>query len=361
MNFHQVSLKRNATYSWAVIILLALFEGSALMGIHMGHWSLWGTCMAVSAISIVSIWLYASRKWKLFTTANLILTKLLNNAIAPTTLGIVYLLLFIIHMGWLTDAAISLFLPVNKPQDVIFAMMVCCVGIAVLVCFFPKGKTEKNDDATKVFVTGVSAIGNTPEDYDSLNLIPLVRILQLAEENDRKCKLLILLSDSFEKNERTGEVLSKVMGLVNAGKCSSLDGCATILDKLEMVIREIVRREFPGRPWLNAKLEVEFTSACNYNGDFETSFKILTPRVNELDDVDHLLYFNCTPGTSTIGSLLTLLAIDGDRRLYYYNQEKMPSGLTEEQKLKFRESMLKPVDKTKIPLYNLLSQAMEKF
>ena len=59
--------------------------------------------------------------------------------------------------------------------------------------------------------------------------------------------------------------------------------------------------------------------------------------------------------------VMTLLAIDGDRELYYYSQEEMPAGMTCFDKLAFKEKLLRPVDKNKIPLYNLLSQALDKF
>ena len=62
-----------------------------------------------------------------------------------------------------------------------------------------------------------------------------------------------------------------------------------------------------------------------------------------------------------------LLAIDGDRKLYYYSQQRpkpMPDSekngkdrlLLEDQ---FKRSLLHPVKKERIPLSNILSQALE--
>ena len=56
-----------------------------------------------------------------------------------------------------------------------------------------------------------------------------------------------------------------------------------------------------------------------------------------------------TPGTATMSSVMSLIAIDGDRRLFYYSQDK---------KLPI-ELRLKEVYKKEIPLENLLSQALE--
>ena len=68
------------------------------------------------------------------------------------------------------------------------------------------------------------------------------------------------------------------------------------------------------------------------------------------DDSGHQLIFNLTPGTGIVGALMTLLAIDGDRSLFYYSQDKsLPDTLR-----------IKEVDKSKIPLESLLSQALER-
>ena len=133
------------------------------------------------------------------------------------------------------------------------------------------------------------------------------------------------------------------------------------MKQVEILIRALVYTEFPDRPWMNGHLKIEFTKACDYNKDFEGCFAELDNTVSPLDDENHQLYFNCTPGTSTVGSVMTLLAIDGDRELYYYSQEEMPVGMTPLEKLDFKKELLKPVDKNKIPLYNLLSQALDKF
>ena len=71
--------------------------------------------------------------------------------------------------------------------------------------------------------------------------------------------------------------------------------------------------------------------------------------VRENDNDSNVLFFNLTPGTGVVGSLMTLMAIDGDRSLYYFSQD---SRLQEDKRLKV-------VDKSQIPLKNLLSQALE--
>lgn len=48
---------------------------------------------------------------------------------------------------------------------------------------------------------------------------------------------------------------------------------------------------------------------------------------------------------------MTLLAIDGDRKLYYHEQGSKATDIAKR---------IKQVDKSKLPIQNLLSEALEK-
>lgn len=349
-------------YSKIILFLVVLGELFALTGLRTENWNVWLPWTLLAVFVAYVIWLLSRFAQHRFNMKSLILTKLLANAITPRPLGIWYLLFFVVHIGWLTNAMMSLFTPTDGLSDVVIAIAVCIAGMIAIICFFPEGNIQKNPYPIKVFVSGISFIGSAPATYDKLNLIPLVRILQSVEESDKPCKMVILLSDAFKDgNVKTAEMLRNVMEKVNDQRCNDLDQCITIRQKLEMLIREVAKREFVDRPWLDEKLSIEFTSPCNYNVNFESAFKILEPIVTEMDDENHQLYLNCTPGTSTIGALMTLLAIDGDRKLFYYSQEDVSADLPETEKLALRDNLIKEIDKTKIPLYSLLSQALDKF
>ena len=319
-----------------------------------------------------------------FSIKSVILTKLLANAISPRRLGTIYLLLFVIHIGWLTNAAMSLYTPAEDLCDVLIAMGTCIVGMIALIIFFPIGTIPKNKRRSKVFVSGISFISVPREGYDKLNLIPLVRILQLMEKDDKLCQLIILKTNVLiEYDERDTkafdiqtETFSEVMQLIISDEIISMEGISfdfhkaaeqlksskDVNEQVSLLIRAVAAREFPDRPWLNSLLSIEFTKkSCDYNKDFEGCFSELDKKVTPLDDENHQLYFNCTPGTSTVGSVMTLFSIDGDRELYFYSQEEMKSDMTESEKVAFRSTLIRPVDKNKIPLYNLLSQALERF
>ena len=376
-------------YSWLILLLLVFGEAFVLWGLRSKEWLYSGPGVFV-AIAIGFILAYMGRKANhSFSIKSVILTKLLANAISPQRLGTIYLLLFVIHIGWLTNAAMSLFTPTQDLCDVVIAMGTCIAGMIALIFFFPIGTVQKNKGLSKVFVSGMSFISVPKEGYDKLNLIPLVRILQLMEKDDKPCQLIILKTNAlkeYDKKNATAfdlqtETFCKVMQLImpdeiqesqiSKGEESLFDFCKAaeqlknskdVNEQVCLLIRAVAAREFPDRPWLNSLLSIKFTKeSCDYNKDFEGCFSELEKEVSPKDDENHQLYFNCTPGTSTVGSVMTLFSIDGDRELYFYSQEEMKPNMTEAEKIAFRSTLMRRVDKNKIPLYNLLSQALERF
>ena len=76
----------------------------------------------------------------------------------------------------------------------------------------------------------------------------------------------------------------------------------------------------------------------------------LEPVDPENDDPNHILCFNLTPGTSAVGGLMTLMAIDPKRELYYYSQDENIAD---------KKRMIK-IDKDYESLKNQFSKTLEK-
>ncbi len=267
-----------------------------------------------------------------------IFTKLLSNAVVPRWLGVWYLLLFVMHFSWATDGAIG---AITSPTpEAWWQFGIGTVGLIILLIFFPEGRSMKDESPCKVFVSGMSKLSVPKEDgYRQLNLRPLVRILQVVRDEEApSCEMLILKSD---QNTDPGPVL-EFLG-VDAKSTAAMPHD----EKLKLLIRTVAKREFPGKKWID-ELEINFTRACNYD-DFPQCSGVLMPLIKGLDDSKHRLYFNLTPGTVVVSSLMTLLAIDANRELYYYNQK---DGISDEDRLA-------RVEKSQIPLRNLLTQALE--
>lgn len=366
-------LRRNRFYSSTALILVLLFE-LLMIGALQFEKQILGALSIIVFCLLPVLFLLGRFMGQSFRFASPIVTKLLANAVTPSFLGTLYLFLFVVHIGWLTNAVLGWYTAEgDEACRVWLSTSVCFLGILFLVLFFPKGTEQKVNEPQRVFISGISAIP-TKEDilnnmtYDSLNLLPLVRILQLAKYDSVVPRIVVLQTDVFKDTKSYDNAFRHVLGLINQEACPLFDNCSSVNEKLELLIREAAKREFPELAEIKQpemvsfidKISIEFTEACNYSRNFEKAYSVLEEKTKGLDDIHHSLYFNLTPGTGIIGSLMTLMAIDGDRHLYYYSQEKMPPLDSEEEKRKFRESMVLPVDKSKVPLQALLSQALEK-
>lgn len=345
-------LKNRDFYSRGALLLTLIGEGCALVGIqgYCGRW-LYGTLLAL--VLVVFLWLLARCYGVRFGIKSVILTKLLANAITPRWLGVSYLFFFVVHLGWLTNAAMSLFTPSDSLDD-IYATLICIGGMFFLILFFPDGRDVKDKGAKEIIVSAMSLI-SVPRsgNYADLNLRPLVRIFQERQMNH--CELLILRSDY---NKMTDEGLSKsiydVMEFLfnytheEASLVTSLLNGKNILQQMETLIKKVAQIEFPERKEEIEQLTIDWTEPCDYNV-FKSCHDSLSKKIKEKDDKNHRFICYVSPGTALVGALITLMAIDGNRELYYYSQEK---DIDDSKRL-----ML--VNKNEIPLKNLLSQALD--
>ena len=388
---------------WKLVLVAELF---ALFGIRGNSyiWGLWTFLgIIVTILLIFYLWKKGRQTGGEFRIKSIILTKLLANAIAPNRLGTIYLLLFVIHIGWLTNAAMSLFIDSNL-QKVILTIIVCIVGTAILIAFFPSQKQKDRTSIQKVVVSGISSLDPKflTTDLDMFNIVPFVRMFQSVSAN----KIVIVMSDYFVKEGYisptiiikkdsypqlytdienclksntlktkltpsqmylsrfkfyTGEESIKIDGKNEKSKLfllklGTIEGktrnIKDIKSDLIQVIKETARLQFYDNKEVLATIgacDIEFTDFIADYNNFQSSFNQIVGMVQELDKDNIELYFNMTPGTATMSSVMSLIAIDGDRRLFYYSQDK---------KLPI-ELRLKEVYKKEIPLENLLSQALE--
>lgn len=344
-------------YSWYALAILLLAEIVVIIFLQKGLHLYWVLTLLFTLIVLLFIRKLSHQSLKIRST---IVSKLLANAISPTPLGTTYLLVFVLHIGWFSNAIHGLFSTGGEEFCyVLISVAVSIFGLVFIFLFFPDGRPMKDAGCGQVFFTGISSINANTQQYDGLNLIPLVRILQLLNDSSRVSRMVILLTDAFKNDEKTSAQLKHAMTLVKPEAADIMEKLPTVQDKLEMLIREVAKREFPDKAGQIEGMTVEFTQPCSYFENFEFAFNAIEKRVKELDNAQHQLYFNLTPGTGIIGSLMTLMAIDGDRELYYYSQEKMPNEATNEEKEEFKRNLLKLVDKSKVPLQALLSQALE--
>lgn len=390
-----------AGLSVGVLMTIVLLDMSMLFALYFGQYSAMAV-LIVYAVCIAFFWLIVKfiSGLPLVGFSPVILTKLLGNAIVPSRLGVAYLLVFVIHLGWLTDSTFNIISIGGQGLDIRCVVPLCCSvgGLACIVSFFPDPYKKKDDGAVKVIVSGMSLMGqyqwkklttalesNDITGVKETSIIPLIRMLVNYNE-DEKCKLLILRSNQQTKaafspikiavknNSTPIETLKREISIASAYSDPSeteddrnnrmklheeynvefLTGGNTsdkeFEDFLKLLIKMFAHFEFPEKQELIKGMQIEFTDSCDYN-KYSECFDTMAKAIQEYDDDAHEIAFNITPGTALVSSVMTLLAIDGDKKLYYHEQSSdktTPSQAIQE------------VDKTKLPIENLLSQALEK-
>lgn len=355
-------LEKRDYFSIVALALVFVGEIAFLLKANgfVGCCSYWIIFAAVALIIILA--LVGLMLGERFNIRSVNLTKLFANAIAPRRLGVLYLFFFVLHLGWLTNAIMNLFIPTGIFAEVAISMCVCLVGLLTIVAFFPDGRIKKDENATKVFVSGISSIN-----YKIHNLTPLIRILQLANDENDNCEMLILHSDIYSNPEKKKllndnfekyineifykEDISKDIDKNERKKFEDDFKKAKIEEKLRILIKNLAMKEFPEKKWIKDHLTITFTEEANYD-DFYNCYERISKPLKERDDVNHKLFFNLTPGTNSAAALMTLLAIDGSRKLFFYKQNVNENDVP-------KSNRLVEVDKSDIPLNSLLSQALD--
>ena len=389
-------LKNRNTYSSIVFILVLVSEAIVIAGLkyQIQEMIIWPLAVLAPIFMLVIIgWLYGKYE---FWPQSTIFTKLMANAIAPSWWGAFYLLFFVIHIGWLTNGSFELFKSSNlETTEVVISLVVGLIGLFILICFFPDGKIDKRKAKKVVFVSGMSKLSIKETDIKDntnstnvkiislYNQVPLVSFFQLVfnntqfEQSDVSKMLILSTKAHYEDNVFTKSAID-ISELIKNDVLSVEDGSDSFLDKnrikvindkylyyvspyydvegmhentreiediLKIIIKITLLEVFPEHKNDITKLTISLTEACDYD-NFEECFETLNNAIKKEDNNNQLLYFNLTPGTGIVGSLMTLFSIDKDRELFFYAQNS--------------SKLLLPVEKSKLPLENLLSQALEK-
>ncbi len=366
---------QSAKYRWSILVLLIITELLALVAIRYVDRCPYGVWALMTIAFIFAIWSISKLSQSGLKMKNLTLRKMLANAISPTWLGVAYLMAFVLHIGWTSNALNSLFVGKEDLPQALTSFGLSVIALVVLIVFFPEGKVDKSGAKKVVFVSGISMIGVNQDENDEKkliisirNIVPLVSILDLVlKENSVKREnageFLILDTDGHHK---TGGSRLSLMDLIvkndwdNCFINIGLNGKRVIIplpwrpassdenavqNFLVWLIKYTAKLKYPDNVDYIDGLKIIFMEKpCDYD-QFDQCFEVVDRAVRRVDNHEHLLYFNLTPGTGIVGSLMTLFAIDDNRRLFYYPQNT--------------SKVITQADKGKVPLENLLSQALE--
>ena len=319
-------------YSVIALLLILTAEISVIAAMRISD-TLWlWMVAAVAAFAILIIAVIGNKNNLDFKPKSGVASNLLANAITPRAISAFFLLFFVVHIGWISDSTLNLFLPKEYTEwaEVIVSFIAGVIGLFFLVAFFPR--SEDMQGKNKIIVSGMSipsvpyiSPDKNPTDKDrylKLNLRPLVRMLQLLPDDEKHCTLLILMSDGLDGSLKAN--FPKVYKLITGKEYEKKIKCETkreIEFLAEVLIKACAKREFPDKGELIDNLIIEWTEFCDYD-DFDSCFKNLNKVIKNLPGKDNSLIFNMTPGTTLIGGVITLLAMDPQRSLYYYRQSE---------------------------------------
>lgn len=370
-------LHKRGSYSALSLLLVIIAEIIIICQLKNDSVEFFIPLIIVGAIIILGLTGWLVGKYK-FWPQSTIFTNLMANAITPSWLGAFYLVLFIVHLGWLSDGTLNLFTSdFLDTSNVLVSIYTSIIGLIILICFFPDVKPDKSDAKKYVLVAGMSKlnIDKTTRIISVYNQIPLVSFLNLAFKDGSISpssinKILILNTNAHYEADYFKDAAIDISSCVktNNNQIPSFIDASNIKDIVEgenhqylyyldnqkknsvkdilrTIIKIIALQLFPNQNVFVERLQIDFTDPCDYD-DFEQCFQILDNAIKKEDNNNQLLYFNLTPGTGIVGSLMTLFSIDKDRQLFFYSQNSSKELL--------------PVDKSRLPLENLLSQALEK-
>ena len=373
------NIKQKKThFSTMALIWLLLLEVLIIVSFQGKCYNYFWVLIALMIIPLVTLSYLGKSNYDYdFWPRTTIITRLMSNVIAPTWLGALYLFFFVIHIGWLTDGSLNLFLHKTYPNttEIVESLITGFFGTICIISFFPDSRPDNRNKKNKVFISGISALFKPPISLtdDKFSIVPLVRILLKSNINHEKCQFVILYSDFYQKNDKRETIvntiqLDKEMKSDFNGNISQyfndndfndndkldinnkieLDNLSTT-GLLKVLIKVVAKHIIPGIDpnWLKNNISIRFTGPYNYD-DYKNCFNALNNELSFLNTEETDIFFNLTPGTAATSAIVTLLSIDSKYKLFYYSQNEMD-----------KENPIIEIDKSNLPFESLLSQALE--
>lgn len=171
--------------SYMAIITILLGEFCFVIGQHT-HCYIYYEMALLFAFIIIFMGIYGKYD---FSVKTMVLKKLLANAIAPKRISALYLIFFIVHLTWISDSLLNLSFPSAYPcwQEIVMSVFVSILGFYSLIVFFPTEILNNDSGKPRLFVSGISTLALPRDnDYNLLNLLPLVRALKFKDTVDNE-------------------------------------------------------------------------------------------------------------------------------------------------------------------------------
>jgi hypothetical protein len=356
---------------WALLLLISSEVSSIIFLRHhlCKCFCTWETALLIPSVILV-VFLVWNRTG--FSIQQKTVAKLLASAIQPRHSTIVYLFLFILHITCLGNAVYN-FSTGNVKETDIFVFIIILAGGILLIYTFPDAP-KKGTDKKKVFISGISNI-SFPPDYEEnsptkgqyfiekSNLYPFVRAFQVTYKTNIELKegdILHVLLTNREFISKLKNNINKVQKFIKDKKSSNSDESVQwfndeikrisnepeedIKKNIDKYVKTLAKYTFYDKETLLSvidKLDIRYSKAIDYD-NFKDCYDTANSVLEDYPNEEYDIVINCTPGTATLSSALSILSMADNRRLIYYNQNNdipINNRMMEiaENKLEFKE------------------------
>lgn len=327
---------------------LLLFESGFIVLVNFGvfrkslyHTSsclnLLGYILAVIGVILVITGMIFTKKYK-FKINKKIVAQLLASTIQARYLTVIFLMVFVVHVACMGNAAYSIFSGTSALWINLGVIVISIFACALLAYTFPYVEI-KPTNGHKVFFSAMSILPTVTKEIEiekQLNIIPLVKMFDVNDE----IKLLegdilhILLTDksgieAFISSNfnylKTGQnkstelnLLKRQLELIRAEINSDLSNSKT--NSLSAIIKAFGKYVFPSLSDVIDRLHIEFTQPVDYNNAKEC-FDVAKFFIDKYNKNRYKIIVNCTSGTAAPTCALSILSMKSNRQLLYCRQD----------------------------------------
>lgn len=258
-----------------------------------------------------------------FKVSPLTIRKMMTNALGFKWLSLLFVLTFAMQLAWFVDAAYKLFVEGNNDIKIICQCGLTFFSLLVVNILFPIGERKSktlSSDNRKLLISGLSVskvYGKNDEFSITKNNIDL--LLKPMHEYLIE-KVVIIRSNTLLKSDFADDVDDSYIDKKSKEEYNNKHSDSSFVDCIKKIISKRLGKE----------VNVILSDPVNYD-DFDTVFEETSKqlRVHENNTLETVVFI--TPGSATVTSALTPLAIRGKRLLVFAAQGEKGMPLRESQ------------------------------
>lgn len=253
---------------------------------------------------------------KTYTFSIELVKSFINNALGSKWRSLFFILLFLVHISWLSDTCLDYFI---KSEGGWIEILICLIGICLLFIVFPIEKIQKkseNKNNRTLLITGISRISAFSIQgflkplcrYPNINKIVILSSSSAFSFDDKKHEEAI-----FSYIETLPDDIKKILK-----ESYMLD--LPLEEKKKYLSLFIKNRIKTIEAYKDKNVDVYFSNPVSYD-NFEDCYKIMKELLYKHEKGKTFeTIINTSPGTAAVSGVMTIYAIKQNRLLTYTTQ-----------------------------------------